>query len=88
MTAMHKPDWSKLDADRAKVLAAHREATERTPPGVRLLRGDAVILEAVRWAWPGFLPSGMLTLLGHHPGRKLAGRHALPASGGCAGVER
>ncbi len=36
--------------------------------GVRLLRGDAVALEPVRWLWPGFLPAGMLTILGGAPG--------------------
>lgn len=37
-------------------------------PAVRLLRGDAVKLEPVRWAWHGFLPLGMLTILGGAPG--------------------
>lgn len=37
-------------------------------PGVRLLRGDAVVLEPVRWLWRGFLPAGMLTILGGAPG--------------------
>ncbi|MDE2367537.1 MAG: AAA family ATPase [Burkholderiales bacterium] len=37
-------------------------------PAVRLIRGDAVALEPVRWLWPGFLPAGMLTLLGGAPG--------------------
>ena len=37
-------------------------------PAVRLVRGDAVALEAVRWLWPGFLPAGMLTILGGSPG--------------------
>lgn len=37
-------------------------------PSVRLLRGDAVALEPVRWLWPGFLPAGMLTILGGAPG--------------------
>ncbi|MBP6900886.1 MAG: AAA family ATPase [Burkholderiaceae bacterium] len=37
-------------------------------PAVRLLRGDAVALEPVRWAWRGFLPLGMLTILGGAPG--------------------
>lgn len=37
-------------------------------PEVRLVRGDAVRLEPVRWAWHGFLPLGMLTLLGGAPG--------------------
>ncbi len=37
-------------------------------PAVRLVRGDAVPLEPVRWLWRGFLPAGMLTLLGGAPG--------------------
>ena len=37
-------------------------------PAVRLIRGDAVALEPVRWLWPGFLPAGMLTILGGAPG--------------------
>lgn len=37
-------------------------------PAVRLVRGDAVALEPVRWLWPGFLPAGMLTILGGAPG--------------------
>ncbi len=35
---------------------------------VRLVRGDAVALEPVRWLWRGFLPAGMLTVLGGAPG--------------------
>ena len=37
-------------------------------PSVRLLRGDAVALEPVRWLWRWFLPAGMLTILGGAPG--------------------
>lgn len=37
-------------------------------PAVRLIRGDAVPLEPVRWLWPGFLPAGMVTILGGAPG--------------------
>lgn len=37
-------------------------------PAVRLLRGDAVTLEPVRWLWRDFLPAGMLTILGGAPG--------------------
>lgn len=36
--------------------------------GVRLLRGDSITLEPVSWLWPGYLPAGMLTLLGGAPG--------------------
>jgi putative DNA primase/helicase len=37
-------------------------------PSVRLVRGDAVTLEPVRWVWRWFLPAGMLTVLGGAPG--------------------
>ena len=37
-------------------------------PTVRLVRGDTVTLEPVRWLWPGFLPAAMLTILGGAPG--------------------
>ena len=45
-----------------------RAAAVATAPAVRLIRGDAVELEPVRWLWPGFLPAGMLTILGGAPG--------------------
>ncbi len=35
---------------------------------VRLMRGDAVALEPIDWIWPGYLPAGVLTLLGGAPG--------------------
>ena len=35
---------------------------------VRLTRGDTVTLEPVHWAWHGFLPLGMLTVMGGAPG--------------------
>lgn len=37
-------------------------------PTVRLIRGDAVDLEPVRWLWKDTLPAGMLTILGGAPG--------------------
>jgi putative DNA primase/helicase len=37
-------------------------------PTVRLVRGDSVTLEPVRWLWRNFLPLGMLTILGGAPG--------------------
>ena len=45
-----------------------RAAALAAAPAVRLIRGDAVALEPVRWLWPGFLPAGMLTILGGAPG--------------------
>lgn len=47
--------------DLAKLAAASIES-------VRLLCGDAVPLEPVNWLMPGYLPVGMLALLGGSPG--------------------
>ncbi len=62
---------AKLDSIAAAISPANGAArplpTEGAPP-VRLIRGDAVTLEAVRWLWPGFLPASMLTILGGSPG--------------------
>lgn len=46
---------------------SHGRATSQAP-AVRLICGDAVELEPVRWLWPGFLPAAMLTILGGAPG--------------------
>jgi putative DNA primase/helicase len=51
---------SQQDLARAAALAGE--------PAVRLVRGDAVVLEPVRWLWNGYLPAGMLTILGGAPG--------------------
>lgn len=48
--------------------AGTRRAEADAPATVRLIRGDAVALEPVLWAWRGFLPLGMLTILGGAPG--------------------
>jgi len=45
-----------------------RLAAAIEPPEVRLVRGDAVKLEVVRWGWQGYLPQGMLAILGGAPG--------------------
>lgn len=37
-------------------------------PGVRLIDGSSVEFEPVSWVWPGYLPAGMLTILGGAPG--------------------
>ena len=47
---------------------ARAAAVVADAPAVRLIRGDAVALEPVRWLWPGFLPAAMLTILGGAPG--------------------
>ena len=54
---------SALVSDLARLKAAAAAA-----PTVRLIRGDTVTLEPVRWLWPGFLPAAMLTILGGAPG--------------------
>lgn len=38
------------------------------PDRVPLTRGDTVTLEPVQWLWHGFLPQGMLTIMGGSPG--------------------
>lgn len=73
--------FDKIDKGLALVDAAAAEAASKSKsapassrlntgpmPAVRLVRGDTVALEAVGWLWPGFLPAGMLTLLGGAPG--------------------
>lgn len=47
---------------------ARAAALDAAAPAVRLVRGDTVTLEPVRWLWPGFLPAAMLTILGGAPG--------------------
>lgn len=51
-----------------KVAAQDLVRAAAAGPSVRLLRGDAVPLEPVRWLWHGYLPAGMLTILGGAPG--------------------
>ncbi|MDE2565333.1 MAG: AAA family ATPase [Burkholderiales bacterium] len=53
---------------RAKLDAAIAARAPEPPPAVRLVRGDAIELQPVRWLWRGFLPAGMLTILGGAPG--------------------
>lgn len=80
---MSRAEFDKIDKALALVDAAAAGAAPKSrsaPAGsrpsagpmqaVRLVRGDTVALEAVRWRWlwPGFLPAGMLTLLGGAPG--------------------
>ena len=67
---IQKPDFRRLDGAASRIDAAMKQATKPlvAAPAVRLIRGDAVTLEPVRWLWPGFLPAGMLTILGGAPG--------------------
>ena len=62
MSAITMPDFKRIKAAESRLNAA------RAAPAVRLIRGDAVTLEPVRWLWPGYLPAGMLTILGGAPG--------------------
>lgn len=72
--AMRKDGTSVTDGALAKLSSqvatriGTRQADAAAPASVRLIRGDAVALEPVLWAWNGFLPLGMLTILGGAPG--------------------
>lgn len=66
------PDFKRLAASGAALDAwlPDVEALSAVAPAlpVKLVRGDQVPFEAVRWLWPGFVPAGMLTVLGGSPG--------------------
>jgi putative DNA primase/helicase len=74
MTPIAMPNFKRIGAASAKLNAKIGPprlldpTVKEIPPPVRLIRGDAVILEPVRWLWPGYLPAGMLTILGGAPG--------------------
>ena len=57
-----------LNQKAAARISSARARVGTDAPAVRLIRGDAVELRPVRWLWPGFLPAGMLTILGGAPG--------------------
>lgn len=59
---------AKVGQQVARRIEAARMTDLAEPAAVRLIRGNAVILEPVYWAWRGFLPLGMLTILGGAPG--------------------
>ena len=70
MRRLRKPwrsvDWggnlsAAIDLGRVAALAA-------TAPSVRTVRGDEVALEPVDWIWNGYLPLGMLAIVGGAPG--------------------
>ena len=50
------------------VPSAPSARTAHATPAVRLIRGDTITLEPVRWLWPEYLPAAMLTILGGAPG--------------------
>ncbi len=71
MTAAALVDQAVADAGGAKAVVARLQPNQtpvKTPLAVRLIRGDAVELEPVRWLWHGFLPAAMLTIVGGAPG--------------------
>jgi putative DNA primase/helicase len=74
MTSIAMPNFKRIDAAAAKLntkigpVVSFDSMADGNASPVRLIRGDAVVLEPVRWLWPGFLPAGMLTILGGAPG--------------------
>ena len=78
MNAIVKPDWKKLDADRAKVIEAAGATTAATHPQFKLtVSPDGVILtcassltpEPVSWLWREWLALGKLHILAGAPGQ-------------------
>lgn len=69
---MSAAEIKKPDFKRAASNASRLDAASSRPPAplapVRLLTGDAVKIEPVRWLWDGYLPAGMVTILGGSPG--------------------
>ena len=64
-----KPPEDMMGQPRAKPVSSRSTAGRpKETTSVRLIRGDSVALEPVRWLWQGFLPAGMLTILGGAPG--------------------
>lgn len=61
---------AKLDAGAPRVtpVAKLPLSPRAEGPSVRLIRGDAVNIEPIRWAWPGYLPAGKLVVFGGSPG--------------------
>ena len=57
-----------LTTDRLRKVVIIKKSDAAAAPAVRLIRGDAIKLEPVRWLWPGFIPAGMLTIIGGSPG--------------------
>lgn len=49
-------------------LATPRARADAAAPTVRLIRGDAVLIEPIQWAWRGYLPAGKLVIFGGAPG--------------------
>jgi putative DNA primase/helicase len=71
MSAADKPDWRRLDSDRAKVLAAHAKPQTERPPedGVILTCAATLKPEPVRWLWRDWLALGKFHVLAGAPGQ-------------------
>lgn len=79
MTALAKPDWSKLDKDRAKVLAAvgaaptaaevARPGPAQSDNGVILTCAASLTPEPVAWLWRDWLALGKFHVLAGAPGQ-------------------
>lgn len=71
MSALDKPDWPRLDADRAKVLDVHAKAQAPKPAedGVILTCAATLKPEPVRWLWRDWLALGKFHVLAGAPGQ-------------------
>lgn len=72
MTAITKPNWQKLDADRAKVLEMADKRTQTAaaaPDGVVITCAATLKPEPVSWLWEGWLALGKFHVLAGAPGQ-------------------
>lgn len=72
MKVITQHDWQRLDADRAKVMAAaekRAQATAETPDGVVLTCAATLTPEPVSWLWWGWLALGKFHILAGAPGQ-------------------
>jgi putative DNA primase/helicase len=75
MSAITKPDWKRLDAARAKLMAASGDVVDAqaksttSPDGVILTCGASLKPEPVAWLWHEWLALGKLHILAGAPGQ-------------------
>ncbi|MDN3920403.1 AAA family ATPase [Roseateles violae] len=69
MTAITKPDWAKLDADRAKQALAAAAKPGSEADGVVLTCAASLKPAPVSWLWPDWLAQGKLHILAGAPGQ-------------------
>lgn len=69
MSALDKPDWRRLDADRARVLEAKPKAPKPAEDGVILTCAATLKPEPVRWLWRDWLALGKFHVLAGAPGQ-------------------